>query len=272
MPLKPGTLLSCKDGVVELTAEVVDGERDRPETLIEAIRERIAEDQYEIMTDPAILDPDSLAVASCVVSRDPLPPGVHDGLISLGFEPAATEQGGQEESSLFSRFQKRSRTRLDRWRTMYLRARDLTPRLEELEASLIEELPEGELAEIAEDAAQLVVDGARTFFQALLRPDLSGLESLETLILADRATKKGRWVLHPKAVRALAAFAGEAIRGEAPQTEWTEDEEAPLHVTVPGGVIVRSDPQVRVVALVTQGRKAALGEYARSVIQQSQSR
>jgi hypothetical protein len=272
VPLKSAMLLACKDDVVELTAEVVDPARDGAQELIESVRDRIADHQLEIMTDPAILNPDHLSVASCITSRDPLPPAMHDGLISLGFEPIGAEGAHAEESSLFARFQKSKRSRLDKWRAMYLRSRDLSDRLGELEASLIEEIPEGSLPEIHEEATRAVIAGARTFFRILVVPGLEGLAAIEEQIGRDRAAKKGRWVMHPAAVRALAAFAGDSIIAKAKDSRWSEDEDdedAPLYIQAKGGVVVRSDPVLRVASFVTQGRKASLKDYAESVLRQS---
>lgn len=262
-------LLACKDDVVELTAEVVDPQHDSAESFVAAVRERLADHQYEIMTDPTILDPDHLSVASCIVSRDPLPGAMHDGLISLGFEPAGAESGHGDESSLFSRFQKKGRSKLDKWRAPYLRARDLSERLGELESSLIEDLPEGSLDEVHEEATAALTAAVRTYFRTLVAPGLEGIAAIEDLFLRARAQKKGRWVLHPAAVRALASLVGDAIIRAAPDSAWADDDDAPLHIQSLGGVVVRSDPVVRVVSFVSQGRKALLSEYAGAVLRQS---
>ena len=124
MPLRPADLLSCKDGVVELAAELIAPDRDDPTTLLGEIRERLLEQQSTIMTDAAILDPPSLAIESTVVCRTPIPTAVQDGLAQLGFHEGAETSGGRPERSIFSRLTatKRSRTSLDRWRSPFLRA------------------------------------------------------------------------------------------------------------------------------------------------------
>lgn len=273
MPIKEGTLLACKDGVVELTLEIVDPERDDVDTLIALVRERIAEHQSDVMSDPAILNPAHLLVASCIVSRDPLPAQLHEALVGLGFEPAGVEGGGADEHSIFARFQKGRRSKLDQWRSLFLRAADVSERLAELEESLIDEVPEGPFHEIAGEGSRAVMDAARTAFGLLLAPGLEGLRAVEEQLLKERGGRKGRLVLHSAAARGLACFAGESIRHAAPDTGWSDDPEegSPLHVRARGGVIVRTDPLVRVASFVIQGRRALLSDYAQAVLSQSKA-
>jgi hypothetical protein len=268
MPVEEGLLIAVKDGVVELTANVVEPERDQPEPFVQRINELLFDHQYQAMTDPAILNPPDLPLASCIVSRDPLPDALKDGLISLGFTPIESEGGGRAERSLFSRFQKRSRSKLDKWRASYLRAGDASQRLGELEESLIEEVPEGSYAEISEDACRALSNAARTIFRLLVAPNLEGLQQLERTLLQERAQAKGRLVLHPAAVRGLTAFAGETARNLLPESRWDEDE-GPLLVDSGRGAPVATDPEFRAVKFVVRGNKELLSSYVESVVSQS---
>lgn len=270
MPLDDALLLAMKHGVVELTVPVSAPETDEPEAFGFAVRDLLIEHQYQVMTDPTILDPDDLEVATCLESRDPLPEVLQDVLLSLGFTPLASEAGGEQGHSLFSRFQKRQRTKLDRWRLVYARAKDLSPALEGFEECLIEEAPEGPLAEVADAASEALQDAARTYLRVLVAPGLEGIRALERRILEARGSARGRWVLHPAVVRAVAAFTGESARTLAPGTRWVDDPEGePLWVTTQRGQQVRTDPEFRVVQLVARGNKALLSSYLQSVTAQT---
>lgn len=283
MPLEEGVLIACKDGVVELTATVTEPHRDSPQVFGEEVAARILEHQYQAMTDPAILNPDNLAIATSLVSRDPLPVPIRDVLISLGFAPVDTETGASEERSMFARFQQRRRSKLDKWRVMYLRASDVSPRLAELEELILEELPRGSYPEISEAAAGVVVDAARTALRLLIEPSFESLGRLEKVLLAERASKKGRMVLHPAAVRALSCFVAEVLIRAAPATRWSEepDDDAPLWVEARRGTsgeqalgagspgVIRTDPEFRVVNFVAKGSKEMLSSYVESVLRQS---
>jgi hypothetical protein len=202
-----------------------------------------------------------------LVSRDPLPDTFKDGLLSLGFTPVETEAGGRADRSLFSRFQK-ARTKLDKWRTPYLRAGNASKRLGELEDSLIEEVPEGDITEVAHEAAKAVVDAARTILRVLIAPNMEGLQQLERTILQERSQTKGRLVLHPAAVRGLTAFTGETIRHLAPRSRW-DDDDGPLLVDSGRGAPVATDPEFRAVKFVVRGNKELLTSYVESVVSQS---
>jgi hypothetical protein len=272
VPLQDGVLIACKNGIVELTATVNDPHRDEANAFANSVNTRIFDHQYQVMTDPAILNPTNLAVSTCVVSRDPLPAPLKDALISLAFAPIDTEATtGHEERSLFSRFQRARRSKLDKWRSMYLRASDLSPKLAEFEEALIEEVPNGALPEIATEASRALVDAARTTMRLLLAPSHEHLGLLERAILQERSQKKGRLVLHPAAVRAIAAFTGESIRAAAPSSAWSDDpdDDAPLMVEAPRGGVIRSDPEYRVVNFVAKGNKELLTAYMESVLRQS---
>lgn len=271
MALREGVLLAVKGGLVELTAEVAGTAGLAAEDFAREVRDRVFEHQYQIMTDPAILDPDSVSVASCVVSRDPLPGPFHDALASLGFAPAESEGGGQEEHSIFQRLvaSRARRSKLDKWRAPYLRARDVSPRLAALEAELLEQMPEGDLGEIAEEAAGALVRGFAEHLRARLGFGVDGLRAMESRLIEERAQAKGRLVLQPAFVRAMAAFTGESARAEAPDSAWAGDEDEPLNIQASGGLVVRTDPELRVVQLVAQGRKAALSEYVERCLSQS---
>lgn len=255
-----------KNGVVELTVPVSHPETDDPEPFGQAVHQRIGEHQYDVMTDPTILDPFDIEVATCLESRDPLPDPLKDVLLSLGFSPLASEAGGEQGHSMFSRFQKRQRTKLDRWRLLYARASALSPTLAALEECLVDEAPEGPLEACAEEASEALVRAARTYLRLLIVPGLHGVRDLERRILEARGASRGRWVLHPALVRAIAAFVGESARAVAPSTQWVDDPEGePLWVATRSGQTVRTDPEFRVVQLVTRGSKALLSSYLESV-------
>lgn len=270
MPLDDVLLLAVKNGVVELTVPVSHPASDDPETFALSVREMLSEHQYQVMTDPTILNPDNFEVGTCLESRDPLSDQTRELLLSLGFTPQATEGGGEQGSSLFSRFQKRQRTKLDRWRLLYTRAKDLSPALSGFEECLIDEMSDDPLAEIATEAAELVVHAARTYFRALITPGMDGLRDLERRIIESRGPVQGRWVLHPAAVRGLTAFLGESAKAVSPQSQWVDDPDGePLWVRTQNGQTVRTDPEFRVVQLVTRGNKALLSSAISSIYTQS---
>jgi hypothetical protein len=272
MGLKEELILACHPTLVELVAEVDERGVDDVARFLEAVRERIAEHQYQIMTDPTILYPEDLRVVTSLVSRDPLPGGVKDALLTLGFVPVGGDGGSETERSLFSRFQRgKKRTQLDKWQAPYLRAKDVSPKLGELEAALFEEMPREPLHLCHEQATRALVDNVRTAFRILLSPSFDGLSELESAIQKERASSKGRWVLHPSAVRAVAAFVGASLHHEASRTEWSKEGSggSRLLIRASGGVFVESDPELRVIRFVREGREALLSDYARNVVEQS---
>lgn len=272
MGLKEELILTCHPDSVELVAELDERGVEDASSFVAALRERLAEHQYQIMTDPTILYPEDLSVLTTLVSRDPIPAAAKDALLSLGFVPVAGDAPAEGERSLFSRFSRgKKRTQLDKWQCTYQRARDIGPRLGAWESALFEEMPRTPLHRCYEEAARVLIDNARTSFRLLLDPSFQALEELEDALLKERAGGKGRWVLHPAAVRALAAFTAACIRKEATATRWTGEGEqgSTLHIQAPGGAIVESDPELRVVRFVREGRGALLSEYARKVVEQS---
>ncbi|MCK6545460.1 hypothetical protein L6R52_06290 [Myxococcota bacterium] len=271
MPIQDGVLIACKNGVVELTSTITEPQRDEPESFVRAVALRVYEHQLQVMTDPTILDPDNLRVASVVESRDPLGPALHQALASVGFEALDTEGGAVEERSLFSRLSGKRRSKLDKWRTMFLRASDVSPKLAELEGALVDALPDGALPQIAETCAEVLVETVADVLGLRLSSDHEGLGQLERTLLQLRARTPGRLVLHPLAVRAIAAFTGESVRAKASDTAWSEDPEdsSPLWVAAPRGTIVRTDPEYRVAAFVARGSKEMLTSYVESVLRQS---
>lgn len=271
MPIQDGVLIACKNGVVELTATITEPQRDEPETFARAAALRVYEHQLQVMTDPTILDPDNLAVASVVESRDPLGPALHQALASVGFEAIDTEGGAVEERSLFSRLSGKRRSKLDKWRAMFLRASDVSPKLAELEAELLAAIPNGPLPERAERCAEVLVETVADVLGLRLELGHEGLGQLERSLLQLRARTPGRLVLHPIAVRAIAAFAGESVRVKAPSTAWSAepDDPSPLWVAAPRGTIIRTDPEYRVAAFVARGSKEMLTSYVESVLRQS---
>lgn len=271
MPLDDALLLAVKHGVVELTVPVSAPHTDEPEAFAHAVRDRMFDHQYQVMTDPTILDPDNLEVATCLESRDPLDDRLREVLLSLGLTPLSSESGGEQGHSMFSRFQKRQRTQLERWRITYGRTKDCQPALHEFEECLIEEVPEGSVALIADEASEILVNAARTYLRLLIVPGMDGLRALERRILEARGPARGRWVLHPAAVRALAAFVGESARVVAPSSRWVDDPEGePLWIATQAGQWIRSDPEFRVVQFVAGGNKALLSAALSAICAQSE--
>ncbi len=271
MPFSEALRIDIKDGVVELIASVIDPHQDDADAFLEALQQRLYEHQYQAMTDWALLDPDDASIATCVESRDSLPEQLQDGLISLGFSPVETEGGGRDQRSIFSRFQKRTRAKLDKWRSLYLRAVDISPRLREFEECCVEELEDLPLSEQAEAGSAVVINAARTCFRLLLTPGLKGLESLESAIQKERSSKRGRTVFHPAMIRGLSAFTGETLIAEHPQSSWSDDpdDESPLIVASAGGALVQTDPEYRIVRFVLKGNKELLSTYVEEVVGQS---
>lgn len=271
MPLERGLQLGMKEGTVELCATLHEPHKDPPESFLEAVATRLFEHQYLAMTDPAILDPDDLKIASCIVSRDPVPDVLKNGLTSLGFQPEEMDAGGRDSPSMFSRLSRgKQRASLDKWRTDYLRAVDVSERLSALEESLIEDTPLGPYAEIKDAGAEALATGFRTCFRALIAPGLAGLRDLERALLSERARVKGRLILHPAFVRSITCFVIATFDVEAPGTALSEeeDDDAPLEVPTRSGV-VRTDPELRVVRFVARGNKELLSSYVEGVLSQS---
>lgn len=272
MPVEEGLLIAVKDGVVELTANVVEAHRDPPDAFLAAVNATLFDHQYQAMTDPAILNPPETPLASCIVSRDPLPEAFKEGLLSLGFTPVESEGGGREQRSLFSRFQKRARSKLDKWRTPYLRAKEVSNRLGQLEDVLVEEMPAGDYEDSAEAQSRVLIDAARTCLRMLLAPGMEGLSQIERLISQEKTNLRGRMVLHPAFVRGLTAFTGESIRSVAPDSRWSDDPEAPFLVDGGRQSPVATDPEFRVVKFVVRGNKELLTSYVETVVGQARSR
>jgi hypothetical protein len=271
VPIQDGVLIACKSGVVELTATIADPEKDEPDKFAHDVNARIFDHQYQAMTDAAILNPSDIAIASCFISRDALPPALKDALTSLAFQPVDTEANPVEERSLFSRFQKRGRTKLEKWRSMYLRANEVSERLGRLEEILVDEMPRGRLPDVAEEGASLLANACRTVLRLLISPTHEHLGQLERLILQERGPAKGRLVLHPHAVKAIASFVSVALLKAAPSSHWSDDpdDDSPLYVAAPRGGIVRSDPEYRVVNFVAKGNKEMLTTYMETILRQS---
>lgn len=270
MPLEEGLLIAVKDGVVELTASLVDPHRDSAEDLVAAVNDRIFDHQYQAMTDATILDPDNLGLATCVVSRSPIPEPHKDGLISLGFQPVETEGGGREDRSMFARFSRNKRSTLDKWRTPYLRPADVSEALGAFEECLIEDTPRGDYEDILAEGGQAVVDAARTCFRQLVAPGLESLGALERHIVQERSQARGRMVFHSAAVRALTSFVVQTLVTEAPDTSWSDVDGADgaLLVRGPSGRVVATDPEFRVVKFVVRGSKELLSTYVETVLEQ----
>ena len=274
MPLQDGLLIAVKDGVVELTANLIEPHRDEPTVFSDALQQRLADHQYQAMTDDAIMSED-LGLASCIVCRDPVPDPLKEPLVSSGFIPEETPGGGQQPRSLFGRLSgTKQRARLEKWSVKYTRSAQVDPHLGGFEATLVEDVPEGPLSETADEAAAAVIDAARTYFRLLLAPRLDSLQSLEGFLDKLRRQQRARWVLHPSAVKGIAAYVALCLLAAAPSTQWSHDpdDDNPLWVTANGGRTIETDPEYRVVQFVRRGLRAPLTEYVAQVVRQSQNR
>jgi hypothetical protein len=268
MPLRSATQLRMRGEVVELVSELVDHAQDTPESLAAAARARVVEHQIEAMTDDAILDPPGLDVASVLESRDVLPDPLRAALASVGLEPLSSESGGAEDGAFAGLFAAKKRGRLDRHGARFVRLAHVSSKLGALEDALTDAPWRAPLVDGAEALAEALREAAIAHLGLDPRRDL--VEALEGVLLRARAERPGRWVVHPALVRAIGAELGERLRDEAPDTAWAEDDdEAPLHVAVEGGLVVRTDPAYRVVDLVVRGRAASLSEYLARVVRQS---
>ena len=274
MPLQDGLLIAVKDGVVELTATLVEPHRDEPVSFGSALADRLAEHQYQAMTDDSIVGED-LALASCIVCRDPVPDPLKEPLVSCGLAPQQVEAGGRAPRSMFGRLGgTKQRARLEKWSVAYARSRDLDPSLAAFEADLADALPDGDLIETAGAGVRLVVQACRAHFGLSTVPNIDGLDQLERRLDGLRRRSRARWILHPRAVRALAAFTAQCILSEAPQTCWSpdSDDDNPLWVRTGHGPPVATDPEYRVVQLVRRGLRASLSEYVADVVRQASVR
>lgn len=271
MPVSEALLLSVKNGQLEMTVEVTSPDTMDPSAFTAQIRSRLAEHAYQLMTDATLLDPPLTPASSCVLCRDPLPQPLIECLAQLGFEASGDPGGEHGLRSIFSkrapgqRPGRRTRTRLNKWWVPYARLSDVSEALGDFEARLVDE---GTTALDAETSAATIA-AADSALQLDLTCDLDGLASLQETLLRARGSAPGRLILHPCATLGLAAFTGEAIRAMAPGTRWTDDEEAPLYVKMQDGLTVKTDPELRVVRLLTDGKNAQLTDYADAVIRQS---
>ena len=126
-----------------MTATLVEPHLDDPGDFGDALQRRLADHQYQAMTDDAIMGED-LALASCVVCRDPVPDILKDPLLSSGFTPEEQVRGGQIQRSLFGRLGgSKQRARLEKWSVRYARSGDLDDQLGAFESALVDEVPDG---------------------------------------------------------------------------------------------------------------------------------
>ncbi|MEO1335318.1 MAG: hypothetical protein AAFV29_06725, partial [Myxococcota bacterium] len=273
MPLQDELLIAVKDGVVEMTATLVEAHRDDPEDLIDALQHRLADHQYQAMTDDAIMG-DGLGLASCLLSRDPIPAPLQAALATCGFTPTETPGGGRARQSFFTRFTRtKTRSQLEKWQVLYTQSDDIDPALSAFESMMVDDLPSGSLAETAEHGAALVMAGARSCLGLAIRPDLNGLSQLEMQLDRQRRRRPSRWIMRPPAVRALAQFVARCFATEAPGSRWSRpiDEDNPLWVQATGGFRIETDPEYRVVEFVRRGLRASLADYVKDVIGQSEN-
>ena len=274
MPLQDGLLIGVKNGVVELTANLVEPHRDEPSGFGEALHERLAEHQHQAMSDEAIMG-EELGLASCIVCRDPVPDPLKASLASTGFSPEETPTTGPRPRSLFGRLGgTKQRARLEKWAIRYARCKDLHDTLAAFEATIVEQLEPGSLTETADEGADLVLRAGRFHLGLPLESNFESLQTLERHIDRIRRSRGARWVLHPLAVRAMAAYTAQCIASSAHFTSWSEDpdDDNPLWVQVQGGLRVATDPEYRVIEFVRRGLRAALSDYVVEVVRQSQRR
>ena len=273
MPLQDGLLIAVKDGVVELTANLVEPHRDDPGGFGEALQVRLAEHQYQAMTDDSIMG-DDLALASCVVCRDPVPDGLKAPLRSCGFTPQETPGGTAPSRSFFGLIGgPKQRSKLEKWSVRYLRSVEIDPSLGAFEAAMIEGLPEGAMPEVIQDGTSLAINASKAYFRLGLSPRLESLMELEQYIDRLRRQRRSRWVMHPSAVRGLTAFTIAVTLTVAPETQWSdEDDDNPLWVRAAGGRPIATDPEFRVVEFIRRGLRSALSDYVKDVVRQSENR
>jgi len=270
--LREELLLGVKDGRLELTIELLEATEVDPETIADEIRARIQDHTEQLMTDPTLLDPPSVRAVSCLISRDPIPEALGAKLAHFGLDQVdGITAGGAKPAGVFGRLRgnKRSRTHLEKWSYAHARAEDVDPKLAAFESALVDEVPDAPWQAWASDAAEIAIEAAATHLELVVEADSDGLAAIEPRLLAGRDRARGRLVLHPSAVRGVAAFVGAAIRTNAPDTQWTDDEDAPLYVNIRGGLTVRTDPGLRVVRLLGRGKTALLSDYAQAVVRQS---
>ncbi|MEM7676955.1 MAG: hypothetical protein AAF449_13205 [Myxococcota bacterium] len=274
MPLQDELLIAVKDGVVEMTATLVEAHRDHPEDLVDAVQHRLADHQYQAMTDDAIMG-DGLGLASCLLSRDPIPAPLQAALKTCGFMPTEMPGGGRAPRSFFARFSRaKTRSQLEKWQVVYTQSHDIDPALSAFESIMVDDLPPGSLIETSEHGAALVMAAARSHLGLAIRPDLNGLSQLETQIDRRRRRRPGRWVMRPSAVRALAQYVARCFIAEASHSAWSvpPDDDNPLWVQASGGWRIETDPEYRVVEFVRRGLRASLADYVKNVIGQSENR
>ncbi|MCB9655675.1 MAG: hypothetical protein H6729_16245 [Deltaproteobacteria bacterium] len=269
MPLKNDFLIAFKDGVVEMTTTATATHRDDPAAFLEDVQALLFEHQYRAMTDPTIMDPSNVEVSSCLVSRDPIPDEIKSGLALLGFSPANIDAGGRDESAMFARTASAPRSTLDKWVVRYTRANRVSPLLDALEASLIDEVPLWEAPDESHEASrQALVDAERTVARMLVAPSLESLIDIERQIQRERGQASARLILHPAAVRALTAFVAETILALEPAADWgpaIEGEAATL-VATRGTEAIETDPELRVVRFIVHGARALLSVYVESFL------
>lgn len=259
MPLEEELLIACSHNVVELTATVVDPRRDHPEVFRENIEERLLEHRRQAMGDPTLVDSDGLGISSIVLSRDPLPDALREVLTSLGFVPEETESGGRARTGLLS-FLSQRRSKLDRWRLTYARARDISPALGTFEQACVESVPEPPFWNLA-PATDALKESVRAAYGLSLDDSPESLVSLEKA-LAFRASDL--LMLHPSAVRGLAAFVVNVLESLIPDLRYDPEAEWPVLIPTKGSPI-SSDPEFRVVEHVRIGPRASLSRYVRQL-------
>lgn len=263
MPLRDGLLIACKDGVIELTATVVDADRDPADALAAAVADRVQTDRHLAMTDPAILeDAEGLGLATVLESRDPLPESLQGPLGALGFEEEATEAGGRAAGGLLALVGRGKRTRLDRWRYRHRRAAEVDPRLGRFEDALVHAVDDPETGD--PDAGPAVLEDAAAAVYGLdLSPSEASLVALERALSFEA---RHRLVLHPSAVRALTDFLTACVLRAHPGATFDPRREPPVILpSEEGQAPVGTDPQFRVVEWVAKGARSAPSQYLRAL-------
>ena len=270
MPLEDGLVIECTSGTVELTVNLVSAHLDSKEELMSALAERVGEHQYQIMSDADLLDVDSQTVASVIVSRTALPPEAKEALLSLGFESQASESGGRS-TPFWGIMSASKRGQLDRWRLQYQRAVDRSPTLGEFEDYLIENIPAGSLYETYEEAAQVTIQAARSTLRLPLDYSLESIRQLENRLL-EAAGVGSYWVLHPSAVKGIAALLSQTVRMVIPRAHIDpSDEEGPLHIPSEHDLPIATDPEYRVIQMVKRGRRASITTYLHELLEDARN-
>lgn len=263
MALDEALLLSVRDGVVELTAQVLDPSRVEAGALVEAARERVREHRQLAMTDPAILDgAEDLGLATVLEARSPLDESLHGPLTGIGFAPEAAEVGGRARGGVLGWMSRGRKAQLERWRHVYQRPHQVRPDVGVLESEL-RDLVDLDDPGSPYDLAEKVREAGARAFGLELRPDLESLEALER---ASAFEAQDRLVLEPTAVAGLTGFLTACVLETCSGARFEPGEEFPVLIQgSAGGPPLSTDPEWRIIDWVMRGARASPTAYVRQL-------